>query len=212
MLGWVGLPLGGIAVLLAPIAMGALYRDSAFVAGALTAVPSVPFAFAAAWRHSMFAVVAWLILAPVALFLNGVLGRVGVALVNVATPVRPPDGVAPGSIAAVKAQAAVEQRRRGLILVVIFVSIFTIAFAADNRINAAADRRAKQIRDKLLAAPEEHDPTRLFVVQEAIGEIVRYRAESAALVVGVSYAWADRCVVQELESRRIHIERDRDTC
>jgi hypothetical protein len=215
-LGLVGLPLGGVAGVLVPMVIGALYRDDAFAAGALVSIPSAAIAVVLAITSSVAATAFVVLFSPVAVFLSGVLGRVGAAVRQLTQPIDTPADALPGSIADVNARNAIEQRRRGLVLVAVVVSFAVISFGASNRVNAAADRKARNVQRRLIdAAPG----VPLFAdevsqLSSQVGAPVSLRLyPKPAIVADASYAWARRCVVVETEPEfRSYVDRTRRAC
>ncbi|MBA3653079.1 MAG: hypothetical protein H0W70_02675 [Actinobacteria bacterium] len=214
LLGVVGLPLGGVAGIAVAVAMGALFGDDAFAAGALVSVPSAAVAIVLAVTRSVAWTAFLVVFTPVSIVLSGVLGRVGAVIVGLVRPIDAPAGALPGSIAAVKAQQAVEQRRRGIALVVVFASVAVMGWATDNRVNAAADRRARDVQPRLVAARPVYFADDLYKAKNEVGAWVTLRrGPPFAMVAEVTYGWAVRCVVRQLdEPRRVYIEERRQTC
>ena len=216
LLGLVGLPLGCIAGLVALVALGAAYRDDAFMAGVFFGVPGVAVALVSGLATTPWLVVPLLIVGPVALYLSGVLARVGSALVTVAQPVAVPADVKPGSIAAVEAEEAIGRRRRGFILVIAFASLLIGRYALDSLFNDAADRRAGEARDDLIAATRDWTAADVVGVMSPdggrqlpdVGWPISPQIEPLGLQASVRYGWAQRCVTVEVEgARRTSIRR-----
>jgi hypothetical protein len=123
-----------------------------------------------------------------------------------------PADALPGSIADVNERAAQGRRRRGKVLLLVFGLLGLTTYAVDNRVNAAADHRARAVGERLVRATPIFVPDDIPAASGEVGARVSIRVRPAlAMVADASYAWANRCVVRELgDGGRIYTERSRN--
>ena len=210
-LGLAGLPVGGLVGLLAVFAIGALYRDDAFAAGVTFAVPGLALSTVRAVAESPWYLVAVIFLGPVALVLSGVLARVGAEILQLGRRVDIPAAAAPGSIEYERAREAIERRRRGFALVIVFASIVITVNALNVLFGQAADRRARDAERRLVSATRSWNAGDVMAAFEGNGSLpdIGWHLSprtASAVEADVYYAWAQRCVVVELDDHTSRIE------